>query len=120
AFQAKQNATQQAQALAESSIVEFMNTNIQAEQSDELGTVEEEQLARITHFDSGKKADMEDTRRQVSEAISLFTKSGKATAQGDLRGTSVVKRWEQKDENGVMHVGSVVTWTYGQLDNANA
>lgn len=120
AFQAKQNATQQAQALAESSIVEFMNTNIQAEQSDELGTVEEEQLARITHFDSGKKADVEDTRRQVSEAISIFTKSGKATAQGDLRGTSVVKRWEQKDEHGVMHVGSVVAWTYGQLDNANA
>lgn len=120
AFQARQNATQQAQSLAESSIVEFMNTNIQVEQTDSIGAVEEEQLERITYFDAGKKSDVEDTRRQISEAISTFTRSGRATAQGDLRGTTVVKRWEEKDENGVLHVGSVVAWTYGQLDNANA
>lgn len=120
AFQARQNATQQAQSLAESSIVEFMNTNIQVEQTDSIGSVEEEQLERITYFDSGKKSDIEDTRKQISEAISTFAKSGRATAQGDLRGTSVVKRWEEKDENGVVHVGSVVAWTYAQLDNANA
>lgn len=119
-FQARQNAVQQAQALARSNIIEFMNTSVQVEQSDDIGSVEEEQLERITHFDSGKKSDIEDTRKQVAEAISVFTKSGRATAQGELRGTSVVKRWEQKDENGVLHVGSVVAWTYAQLDNANA
>ncbi|HUH87464.1 MAG TPA: hypothetical protein VL003_05360 [Pusillimonas sp.] len=120
AFQARQNAQQQAQALAESGIVEFMNTSIQVEESNEVGSVEEEQLERITQFDSGKKGDVQDTRSQVAEAISIFAKSGRATAQGDLRGTSVVKRWEAKDENGVQHVGSVVTWTYSQLHNANA
>lgn len=43
-----------------------------------------------------------------------------ATASGDLRGTSILKRWEAKDDNGVLHVGTVVGWTYGQLENAKA
>lgn len=119
-FQAKQNATQQARALAESNIIEFMNTSVQVEETNNIGTTEEEQLERVTQFDSGKPGEITDTRRQVADAISVFTKSGKAVAQGDLRGTSVVKTWSETDENGVLHVGSVVTWSYAQLENANA
>lgn len=119
-FQARQNATDQARALAESSIIEFMNTSIQVDQKDEVGAVEEEQLTRLTHFEAGNQTDIQDVRQDVSEAISTHTRTVRSMAQGDLRGTSVVKRWEQQDENNVVHVGTVVAWTYSQLDNANA
>lgn len=120
AAQSQQNAQRQAQTLAESSIIEFMNVSAQLEQTSEIGTAQEEQLRRITDFDSGKPSNVQEVRQQVAEAINTQTRSGRATAQGDLRGTSVVKRWQHKDDNGVLHVGTVVAWTYGQLENANA
>lgn len=120
AFQARQNAQSQAQSLAESGIIEFMNVNIQVEESNTLSTQEEEVLERMTQVSADGSKDIQDTRTQIAEAISIFLRSGRAMAQGDLRGTSVLKNWEQEDENGVMHVGTVVGWTYGQLENANA
>lgn len=120
AKQAEQNATSMARMLAESSIVEFVNTNVQVEESGDLGSLDEEQLSRLTTFNGSQKGDVQDTREFVEETVSTIIKSGKATAQGDLRGTSVVKTWRAKDENNVLHVGSVVSWTYDQLANANA
>lgn len=120
AFQTKQNAISMARTLAESNIIEFMNTNIQVSETSSFGSQEEELLTQLTNFENGNKAGIEQTREQISETISKIIKSGRATSQGDLRGTSVVQNWEQKDDNGVLHVGSVVTWTYSQLHNANA
>src|SRR5690606_20571998 len=94
--------------------------SVQVEETNNIGTTEGAQLERVTQFDSGKPGEITDTGRQVADAISVFTKSGKAVAQGDLCGTSVVKTWSETDENGVLHVGSVVTWSYAQLETANA
>jgi hypothetical protein len=120
AMSATQIATEQARGLAESSMIEFMNTNIQVDRSQTLGNVSEEIARRVTRLDdSGAKA-YEQTREQVGETIDKLVRNVRSVAQGSLRGTSVVKRWEQTDENGVMHVGTVLTWTYSQLENAQA
>ena len=119
-FQSTQNATSIAQSLAEASIIEFMNSNIQISETTLTGSQEEEIVSQVTHFENGNQAGVEQSRADVGETISTFLKSGKSTASGDLRGTSVVKRWEHPDENNIRHVGAVVTWTYAQLDNANA
>lgn len=50
----------------------------------------------------------QEARREVAEASVPSPNPGRSTVQGDLRRTSVVKRWEQKDDNGVLHVGAVV------------
>lgn len=119
-FQSTQNATSVAQNLAEASIVEFMNTNVQITEKTLTGSEEEEIVSQVTHFENGAQAGVEKSRQDVGETLSTFMKSGQATASGDLRGSSVVHRWEHPDENNIVHVGAVVTWTYGQLANANA
>ncbi|OWT77338.1 hypothetical protein CEY04_15395 [Achromobacter sp. HZ28] len=120
AMRAEQNAQSIAQSNAESNIIAFMNNNIQISESDETGTVNEDWAKKITDVSNGKAGESEETREQVVETIQKFTRSGTATANGELRGTSVLKRWSTQDANGVTHVGVVVGWTYGQLDNANA
>ena len=118
--QSKQNAAGIARALAESNIVEFMNTNIQVEEKTLTGAQEEELLTQVSNFENGTKANVEQAQEQIAATIDVLLKSGQASASGDLRGSTVVNRWEQQDANGVLHVGTVVAWTYGQLDNANA
>ncbi len=120
AMRAQQNAQSIAQAMAEANIVEFMNTNIQVSTSVEIGDINEEWAKQITDITNGKPGDVQQLKENISETTQAFFKSGKASAAGDLRGTSVLKRWEQKDDNGVVHVGTVVGWTYSQLNNANA
>lgn len=117
---AKQIAYETARALAESTIVEFMNTNIEVSDSRVIGSLVEEIAKQVTHFESGNKKGYDKTQDQVAETIDKALKNAKADASGDLRGTSTVKRWEETDQNGVLHLGVVVTWTYNQLDNANA
>ncbi|MFT0532669.1 DUF6844 domain-containing protein [Castellaniella hirudinis] len=120
ALRAQQNAQGVAQAMAEANIIEFMNTNVQVSTSAEIGDISEEWAKQITDITNGKPGDVRQLKENIRETTQTFFKSGKASAAGDLRGTSVLKRWEQKDDNGVVHVGTVVGWTYGQLDNANA
>jgi len=117
---AKQTAYQTAQANAESTIVEFMNTNIEISDQRIIGSMVEEIAGKLTHFEDGNIKGYDKTQDQVSETIDKVLKSAKADASGDLRGTSVVKRWEEVDQNGVLHLGVVVTWSYDQLENANA
>lgn len=120
AIRAKQNAQGIAQALAEANIVEFMNTNLKVSSSTDMGDVVEDLARQITEVNNGKPGEVQQTKEQIRETTQKFFKSGTATAAGDLRGTSILKRWDEKDANGVVHVGTVVGWTYGQLDNANA
>lgn len=117
---AKQTAYETARALAESSIVEFMNTNIEISDQRTVGSLVEEIAKQVTHFEDGNKKGYDKTQDQVSETIDKVLKNAKADASGDLRGTSPVKRWEEVDQNGVMHLGVVVTWSYEQLENANS
>lgn len=117
---AKQTAYETARALAESSIVEFMNTNIEISDQRTVGSLVEEIAKQVTHFEDGNKKGYDKTQDQVSETIDKVLKNAKADASGDLRGTSPVKRWEEVDQNGVMHLGVVVTWSYDQLENANS
>lgn len=117
---ATQIATEQARGLAESAIIEFMNTNIQVDRTQTVGSLSEEIARKVTRIDEGGVKGYEQTREQVGETIDKLVRNARSVAQGSLRGTSVVKRWEQTDENGVLHVGTVLTWTYAQLDNAQA
>jgi hypothetical protein len=120
AIRAKQNAQSIAQSLAEANIVEFMNTNIQVSETANVGDINEDWARQITEIDNGKPGDVQQIKEQIRETTQSIVKSGKAQAVGQLRGTSILKRWEAKDANGVVHVGVVVGWTYDQLDNANA
>lgn len=117
---ATQIASQQARGLAESAIIEFMNTSIQVDDSKTFGSLSEEIARRVTRIDDGGAKGYEQTREEIGETIDKLFRNARSVAQGSLRGTSVVKRWEQSDDNGVLHVGTVLTWTYAQLDNAQA
>jgi hypothetical protein len=97
-----------------------MNTNIQVDRTQTVGSLSEEIARRVTRIDEGGTKGYDQTREQVGETIDKLVRNARSVAQGSLRGTSVVKRWEQSDENGVLHVGTVLTWTYAQLDNAQA
>lgn len=119
-IQSTQNATNIARSLAESNIIEFMSTSVQVRETTLTGAQEEELLSRISHFENGNKASVEQAQEQIAATIDVLLRNASASASGDLRGTTVVDRWEQRDDNGVLHVGTVVAWTYGQLDNANA
>lgn len=121
-YQSTQNAMAMARTLAESSIVEFMNTNVQVSETVLAGSVDEELVTKITNFEAGKNAGEELQQSPIGDTLSSMLKEGRSTASGDLRGTTVVKRWQLNDtENDkIIHVGTVVTWTYSQLNNANA
>jgi len=120
AIRAKQNAQRIAQAMAEANIVEFMNTNIRVSSSADVGAINETWARQITQVDNGKPGEVQQLKDRIVETTQKFMTSGSATAAGELRGTAILKRWDVKDANGVVHVGTVVGWTYGQLDNANA
>uniref|UniRef100_UPI00333FEF75 DUF6844 domain-containing protein n=1 Tax=Castellaniella defragrans TaxID=75697 RepID=UPI00333FEF75 len=120
AIRAKQNAQGIAQAMAEANIVEFMNTNIRVSSTIDVGDINEDIARQITEINNGKLGDVQQVKEQIRETTQKFSRSSTANAAGDLRGTSVLKRWDVKDDNGVVHVGTVVGWTYEQLDNANA
>jgi len=119
-FRAKQSATETARALAESSIVEFMNTNIEISTKNVIGNLEEEISKKVNFFESGVQKGYDQSKAQVSDTIDQVFKNAKADSSGDLRGTSLVKSWEQTDSNGILHVGAVVTWTFGQLSHAES
>jgi len=120
AFQSTQNAKSIARSLAEASIAEFMSTNININEQVIGGSAEQELVTQVTNFENGTKANVQKNQEVVANTISKIIKSGTATAAADLRGTSPVDVWEFKDELGVLHVGTVVAWTYDQLNNVNA
>ncbi len=120
AIRAKQTAQSIAQSMAEANIVAFMNNNIQISENSEIGDINEDWTRQITEIENGKVGESQQIKEQISETIQKYSRAGTATANGELRGTSILKRWSTQDANGVEHVGTVVGWTYGQLENANA
>ena len=122
AYQATQNAIAIARTLAESSIVEFMNTNVQVSEKTPTASQEEDLVTKVTTFENGGRASEEYTQSALGETLSTMLKEGRSTASGDLRGSTMIRRWDLKDGNNdkVLQVGAVVSWSYDQLDNANA
>lgn len=117
-----QMAQQKARMNAESYIVEFMKTNIEAAKSDGTGDIDEEILTRATDYDAttGNINSQNSEKEKIEDLVDTYFSKIKAKAKAQLKGTSQVKTWKAKDENGHLHVGSVVTWSYAQLDNVNA
>lgn len=109
-----------ARALAEASIVEFMNTNVQIQQSNKIGALEEELVTKITDLQDGKEIGSSKVATPaVAKIIDTFKRQGRTFSSGDLRGTSLRKSWDLPGEGGVHNVGVVVTWTFKELNNAN-
>ncbi len=114
----KKSAKEKARMFAEASIGEFMKSNIQSLQSLDTDSISEEVAKNITTFDNQKEPSIKESLNNIGETIDKTLKKIQAKSSFRLRGTSQVKTWEVKDKNGVLHVGSVVTWTYSQLENA--
>lgn len=114
-----QRAQQKARMNAESYIIEFMNTNIEAARSAETEDIDEEMLRRVTDYDTttGSINSQNTDKDKVEDLVDTYFSKIKAKAKGKLTGTSQIRTWKAEDENNHLHVGSVVSWTYDQLDN---
>ena len=108
-----------ARMFAEASIGEFMKSNIQVVDSASIDSVSEEVAKSVTNFEDGKSIGTNESSDNIKESLDIAFKKIKAKSKFKLRGTSVVKKWRTKDENGLSHVGTVVSWTYDKLENAN-
>lgn len=107
---------------AESYIVEFMRTNIEAVRSAETEDIDEEMLKRVTDYDTttGNINNQNTEKDKVEDLVDTYFSKIKAKSTAKLTGTSQIRTWKATDENGHLHVGSVVAWTYSQLDNVKA
>lgn len=117
-----QRAQQKARMNAESYIVEFMRTNIEAARSAETEDIDEEMLKRVTDYDTttGNINNQNTEKDKVEDLVDTYFSKIKAKSTAKLTGTSQIRTWKATDENGHLHVGSVVAWTYSQLDNVKA
>ena len=114
-----QLAKEKARMHAESYISDFMKSNIDVTQSADAQSISEEVTKKISTIDNNKVVDEQQTRDEISETLDKYFKKIQKKSSFKLRGTSQVKTWEAKDKNGILHVGSVVIWSYSQLENAN-
>lgn len=113
-----ENAQKTAQSLAEAWIAEFTSTRLQVMDARTQGSVMEEIATRITHFENSEKIGTEDAIEEIGNTIDKSLRSVKTDAAASLKGTSEIKVWEEKDQAGQLHVGSIITWTATQLANS--
>ncbi len=111
-------AKRKAKLRAESYIGDFIKTNIQAVESQDVESVNEEIAKKITTLGAGSE-DVQKLKEDIKDTIDKYFKKIKATSNFRLKGTSEVYNWDYKDKNNLVYVGSVVTWSYGQFNNAN-
>jgi len=115
-----QLAKEKARMHAESYISDFMKSNIDVAQSNDAQSTSEEIIKKISIIENNKEViDSQKTRESINETLDIYFKKIQKKSSFKLRGTSQVKTWEAKDKNGILHVGSVVIWSYSQLENAN-
>lgn len=115
-----QSAKDKARMFAESYIGEFMKSNIQASASLDADSVNEEIAKKISEIEYNRVSNENESVDDIGETIDTSFQKVKANSTFKLRGTSEVRSWEERDENGILHVGSVISWTYKQLENANS
>ena len=114
-----QLAKEKARIYAESYISDFMKSNIDVMQSADAQSSSEEVIKKISTIENNKVTDSQKTREDISETLDIYFKKIQKKSNLRLRGTTQVKTWEAKDKNGILHVGSVIVWSYSQLENAN-
>jgi hypothetical protein len=108
-----------AEVIAQSWIVEFTSFRMTASSSDDVGSVQAEIVEQISSISNGSTS-TETVRRDIGATIDKSFKKARGSATGKMAGMSTLKTWEQRDANGVMHVGTVVTWTQAQLDSVKS
>ncbi|NQW85360.1 MAG: hypothetical protein HQ450_15575 [Alcaligenaceae bacterium] len=107
-----------AKSLAEASISEFMNTSVAVNSRTSQGELAEKLVTQTTNLINCSPKSVDTNKARLNEVISTFSQNIKTTSTGSLQGTSTVRNWVIKDERGGgRQVGSVVTWTYSQLEN---
>jgi hypothetical protein len=114
-----QNAKEKARMFAEANIGEFMKSNINAAQGVVAESINEEVASKISTIENNKVINEEEQSKEIGETLDKSFKKLTRSSKFKLRGTSQITTWEATDENGILHVGSVVSWTYSQLENAN-
>ena len=114
-----QSAKEKARMYAESYISEFMKSNISAAQGAEAESISEEVATKLSTIENNKIADAQESRDNIGETLDKSFKKLQRSSKFKLRGTSQITTWEATDKNGILHVGSVVSWSYSQLENAN-
>lgn len=107
-----------AKSLAEASISEFMNTSVAVNQNTTQGELAEKLITQTTSLINCSPKAVDTNKAKVNEVIATFAQNIKTRSSASLQGTSTVRTWVLKDEKGGgRQVGSVVTWTYSQLEN---
>jgi hypothetical protein len=107
-----------AKSLAEASISEFMNTSVAVNSKTSQGEFAEKLVTQTTNLINCSPKSVDTNKAKIDEVISTFSQNIKTRSTGSLQGTSTVRTWVIKDERGGgRQVGSVVTWTYSQLEN---
>jgi hypothetical protein len=114
-----QNAKEKARMFAEANIGEFMKSNINAAQGSISESINEEIAKKISTIDNNKIVGTDEQSQEIGETLDQSFKKLQKSSKFKLRGTSEITTWEATDENGILHVGSVVSWRYAQLENAN-
>jgi len=114
-----ESAKEKARMFAESYIGEFMKSNINAASGSTVESINEEVAKKITTINNHAIANESENTDEIGETLDKSFKKLQRSSKFKLRGTSQITTWEAKDENGILHVGSVVAWTYAQLENAN-
>ena len=111
-------AKEMAKSLAEASISEFMNTSVAVNQNTTQGELAEKLVTQTTSLINCSPKAVDTNKAKVNEVIATFAQNIKTRSSASLQGTSTVRTWVLKDEKGGgRQVGSVVTWTYSQLEN---
>jgi len=114
-----QSAQNKAKMFAEAAIGEFINSNISVLDKADIDSISEEVATSTTEFQDGKSLGSKESSDSVKESLDVAFKKIQAKSNFKLRGTSGIKKWKVKDENGLTHVGVVVAWTYDKLENAD-
>lgn len=114
------NARERAQMLAEAAIANFISTSISMQQSMDTMSINESQIEQSANVSlSGLVKEGNPQLNDVQETLDIMFKNISARSDMSMKGTNVVQRWQAKDENGILHVGTVVAWSYDQLENAD-
>jgi hypothetical protein len=114
-----ETAKAKAMTIAQIAISQFQSTQITAQESAEAESISEEIAKKVTNFEGDEIMGTDESVDTINETLDKYFKKIKAKTKMKLRGTSLVRSWEAKDENGIIHVGSVVAWSYDTLESAN-
>jgi hypothetical protein len=109
-------AQRKARLRAESYIGDFIKTTIGAEESQDVNSISEEITTKLTSLSKEGK-EIQQTDEEIQETIDRYRKKFTSRTNFSLQGTREVRSWHKKNlKNNLMYVGSVVTWSYTQLE----